>query len=598
MTAPLQPWPTWRVLWRTIRFRPGFYTLMIGLRILVFAAAPWVTGLIVRAFFDGLTHRAPAGLSAWTLAALLVATALLRACAVLGDLTGIFTWTFTMGTLLQRNMFARILERPGARAVPDSAGEAISRLRDDPAQISGVTNMLVFLVAQLLFAIVAVIIMLRIDALITVVVVVPLVAVVGIAHVAMSRIEQYRVASRAATSAVTGFIGELFGAVQAVKVATAEERVLGRFAELNAARRASGLRDRVFNEVLVSVFRNTTNLGTGVMLLIATQAMRSGAFTVGDFALFVSYLDSIAALTGVVGMLLAGYRQAGVAVERMQYLMQGAPPVQLVQHGAVYLRGALPAVRAIPRGAADQLERLDAVGLTYHYPDTGRGITGISLHLAGGSFTVVTGRIGAGKTTLLQVLLGLLAADGGEIRWNGTRVADPAAFFVPPRCAYTAQVPRLFSETLRDNILLGLPEEQVDLPGALHRAVLDPDLAAMDEGLDTVVGPRGVRLSGGQVQRAAAARMFVRDPALLVVDDLSSALDVETEALLWARVVERGAAAILAVSHRRAVLSRADQVIVLKEGRVDAAGMLADVLAASEEMRQLWRGDLQGAGTP
>jgi ATP-binding cassette subfamily B protein len=354
----------------------------------------------------------------------------------------------------------------------------------------------------------------------------------------------------------------------------------------------------VFNEVLVSVFRNTTNLGTGVMLLIAAQAMRSGAFTVGDFALFVSYLDSIAALTGVVGMLLAGYRQAGVAVERMQYLMQGAPPAQLVQHGAVYLRGALPAVRAIPRGAADQLERLDAVGLTYHYPDTGRGITGISLHLAGGSFTVVTGRIGAGKTTLLQVLLGLLAADGGEIRWNGTRVADPAAFFVPPRCAYTAQVPRLFSETLRDNILLGLPEEQVDLPGALHRAVLDPDLAAMNEGLDTVVGPRGVRLSGGQVQRAAAARMFVRDPALLVVDDLSSALDVETEALLWARVVEREAAAILAVSHRRAVLSRADQVIVLKEGRVDAAGMLADVLAASEEMRQLWRGDLQGAGTP
>ena len=76
---------------------------------------------------------------------------------------------------------------------------------------------------------------------------------------------------------------------------------------------------------------------------------------------------------------------------------------------------------------------------------------------------MITGRIGSGKTTLLRALLGLLPKDAGEIRWNGERVDDPATFFVPPRSAYTAQVPRLFSETLRDNILMGLPEDQVDL---------------------------------------------------------------------------------------------------------------------------------------
>ncbi len=148
--------------------------------------------------------------------------------------------------------------------------------------------------------------------------------------------------------------------------------------------------------------------------------------------------------------------------------------------------------------------------MTYHYPETGRGIQDINLHLSRGSFTVVTGRIGSGKTTLLRVLLGLLPKDAGEIHWNGEAVSDPASFFTPPQSAYTPQAPRLFSDPLRDNILLGLPETQVDLADAIRQAVLEEDVAEMPDELATVVGPRGVRLSGGQVQRTAAARMFVR----------------------------------------------------------------------------------------
>ncbi|MGH3490817.1 MAG: ABC transporter ATP-binding protein, partial [Actinopolymorphaceae bacterium] len=119
----------------------------------------------------------------------------------------------------------------------------------------------------------------------------------------------------------------------------------------------------------------------------------------------------------------------------------------------------------------------------------------------------------------------------------------------------------------------------------------------MPSGLDTVVGPRGVRLSGGQVQRATAARALVRSPDLMVVDDLSSALDVETEQLLWDRIADaakngQGPSTLLVVSHRRAALERADQVVVLDRGEVVGSGELDELLRTCPEMRRLWSEEL------
>jgi ATP-binding cassette, subfamily B, bacterial len=353
-------------------------------------------------------------------------------------------------------------------------------------------------------------------------------------------------------------------AARTVKLAGASGPVLAHLAQLDRVRS-----DRFRREVQIQVWaRSMPSVLSGLLPIGAWGMYLAGSLSAAATLIAVSTLGAARWFAWTTASLVSHLPSARVWTARTVE-MAGTGAYSASVPGVDLAAGTAPAPDAAPR---HPLRELELAGFGAVHEDGTVGVHGVDVTVRRGELVLVLGQVGSGKSSLLRALAGIVH-HSGTLSWNGQPVDTPEVFLRPNQVAYVAQLPRVLSGTVSDNVRLG---HEVDAASAVSTAQLDHDLAATGGGLGLVIGHKGVRLSGGQLQRLALARALAPRTELLIADDISSALDVTTELDLWRALREHGVTVVGSTS-KRAALAQADHVVVLQAGTAVAQGPWRDL---------------------
>ena len=524
---------------------------------------------------------------------------------------------------LKNRLLAHLLGQDREYFLANPTGELISRINND---VNGVrmlvgmgTMMLIQTVGTLTFAPWY---MYEISPRLTVYCAAPIAAGFLVLQLAVQRMRRNQERQMKALQGLSDFTVESYGGLDPLKSFRGFGWAERRFTASSGEVRDAGLGMTTVRAWFFPLLAHLVN-GLKVMLvLVGGLAVVGGEISIGDFTAFAVYLSMLVGplmgATFLMFLLQRGMTSLGSLLE----VLAAEPERPAARPGA-----SLPARLA---------EGLTVKGLRFAYPDEpGRPVLdGVSLRVAPGEVVGVFGPVGSGKTTLVNLLNQHLAAPPGAVRIDGVDVRDVEPRALLRHVVTVTQEPFLFSDTVRANVAFGVDEgagggggegagrrregagreakragregkdagtasavartdsEALAVPveRAVADAALGPDLARMPAGLETMVGERGITLSGGQKQRVALARAILKPCSLLILDDVLSAVDHDTERFLVERIHALAEAhSLLVVSHRISVLERADRVVVLDRGRVVDEGRHHDLIARDGPYREAWR---------
>lgn len=581
-----------KLLLRLLAYKPWIFIISLLCNILIFSHSS-AEAYFVREILNTVEIGVVGGKSYLAeikifligiLAVALIRIIAIRICAVMDNIQ-----RFYYDNLLRNNIMKLIYKQDNIKNVAGKSEKVFEILDDDVPTCAFPAELLSEVIGYVVYSLIAIASLLIVNWRVTIYIFIPITIAIMIIKNASNKIKKNRKVNREIHDNVSQSISDIANLVQTIKLSHAHEGILKHYEKLNVKRLGIMLKETLFESSIQTIIGGTVHIGTAIMMFIVAKSMINGNFLIGDFSMFVWYLGTFASCVDRIMELVSETKQAEVSYDRITELVGEENKDMLTKdcNLKVFKESEKFEYECMER---TPLKELNIKNLSYCHDDRS-GIYDINLTLKPGEIIVIAGGVGSGKSTLINVLMGVVPKDLGEFFWNGIEIKDNKEFFIPPNVAYTSQIPRLFSDTIGENILLGKDVCNEEIKEALSCAVFDLDVTQMENGIDTQIGSGGSKLSGGQKQRLALARMFIHDAELYLMDDSSSAIDGETEAKFWKGLEEKIRVkkfGCIIASNKKQVLQRADKIIFLKNGHILDCGKVNELSERCDEFAKIY----------
>jgi ABC-type multidrug transport system fused ATPase/permease subunit len=563
LTEP-RPRATWRVLVGYVR--PHSVALLVGG---VLSLVTGVTGLALPLVARELIDNLSGGQS--VTGALIVMTALVLANAGIGAVGGYVLRRTAESVVLtaRRGLAGRLLRLRLSSVESTEPGDLMSRVTADTTLLREViTGSLVGGVTGVITLVATVALMVWLDLVLVAVTLAALVVAGLVIGLVVPRIHRAARHAQEAVGVMGAALERMFGAFRTVKASGAEGREGQRLHAAAGDAWAASVRAAKWEALAGNTAGLAAQAAFIAVLSFGGARVASGSIDVSTLVAFLLYVFYLMAPIGQLVQAVTQYQIGAAAVARIQEAQRlpvepDGEPADLPTPGAPPASVAFDEVHFRYRAELEEVHR------------------GVSFEVPPGGMTAVVGPSGAGKTTVFSLIERFYEPDAGGVLVDGVDVRDWPVARLRAAIGYVEQDAPVLSGTLRENLLYGAPDADEEyLHRVLRTARLDRLVAGLPDGLDTEVGHRGTKLSGGEKQRVAIARALLRRPRLLLLDEATSQLDAVNEAALRETVADAAlTTTVLVVAHRLSTVTMADRIVVMDAGRVRAVGTHAELVA-------------------